>query len=77
MNAIRRNIDITLIVHNNQIYGLTKGQASPTTDQGYKTKVRYDGVITLPFRPLDVSIALGCGFWQGGLPAIPNTFLRS
>lgn len=32
--AIRRNIDITLIVHNNQVYGLTKGQASPTSDGG-------------------------------------------
>jgi 2-oxoglutarate ferredoxin oxidoreductase subunit beta len=66
IHAIRRNIDITVIVHDNQIYGLTKGQASPTTDQGYKTKVQYDGVITLPFRPLEVALALECGFVARG-----------
>jgi 2-oxoglutarate ferredoxin oxidoreductase subunit beta len=66
IHALRRNLDITLIVHDNQIYGLTKGQASPTTDQGYKTKVQHDGVITLPFRPLEVALALECGFVARG-----------
>ncbi len=37
--TIRRNIDITHFVHDNQIYGLTKGQASPTSDMGFKTGV--------------------------------------
>src|SRR4030042_1472472 len=36
--AIRRNIDLTVLTHNNQVYALTKGQASPTSDQGYVTK---------------------------------------
>ncbi len=44
IHAIRRNIDITLIVHNNQVYGITKGQASPTSDLGMVTKTQPDGV---------------------------------
>lgn len=66
LHAIRRNPDITVIVHDNQIYALTKGQASPTTDPGYTTKVQYKGVIAEPFHPLETAIALGCGFVARG-----------
>lgn len=66
LHNIRRNLDITVIVHDNQIYGLTKGQASPTTDEGYKTKVQYNGVILEPLHPLEMAIALGCGFVARG-----------
>ncbi len=69
MHNIRRNADITVIVCNNQIYGLTKGQASPTTDLGYKTKVQVNGVILQPLRPLEMAIALGCGFVARGYSA--------
>lgn len=62
MHAIRRNIDITVIVHNNQVYALTKGQASPTSDLGYVTKVQPHGVIDAPVHPLSLAIALECGF---------------
>ncbi len=62
IHAIRRNIDITVIVHNNQVYALTKGQASPTSDLGYVTKVQPQGVIEEPVHPLSLAIALGCGF---------------
>jgi 2-oxoglutarate ferredoxin oxidoreductase subunit beta len=62
IHAIRRNIDITVIVHNNQVYGLTKGQASPTSDPGFVTKVQTHGVISEPFHPLSAAIALGAGF---------------
>ena len=62
IHAIRRNIDITVIVHNNQVYALTKGQASPTSDLGYVTKVTPRGVIEEPVHPLSLAIALGCGF---------------
>ena len=62
IHAIRRNIDITVIVHNNQVYALTKGQASPTSDLGYVTKVQPRGVIEEPVHPLSLAIALGCGF---------------
>jgi 2-oxoglutarate ferredoxin oxidoreductase subunit beta len=62
LHNIRRNIDMTVIVHDNQIYGLTKGQASPTTDPGYTTKVQTDGVVLEPFHPLSFAIGAGCGF---------------
>ena len=66
INAVRRNIDITLLVHNNQIYGLTKGQASPTSDQGMKTNLQQNGVISEPFNPVSTALALGCGFVARG-----------
>ena len=69
IHNIRRNIDITVIVHNNQIYGLTKGQASPTTDPGYATKVQPEGVILEPIYPLEFAIALGAGFVARGYSA--------
>ncbi len=66
LHNIRRNTDITVIVHNNQIYGLTKGQASPTTDPGYVTKVQTEGVVLEPLHPLEMAIALGCAFVARG-----------
>ncbi len=66
IHNIRRNTDITVIVHDNQIYGLTKGQASPTTDPGYVTKVQMEGVVLDPLHPLEMAIALGAGFVARG-----------
>lgn len=60
--AIRRDVDITLIVHNNQVYGLTKGQASPTSDKGFVTKAQPDGVTNEPFNPIAVAVAMRAGF---------------
>jgi 2-oxoglutarate ferredoxin oxidoreductase subunit beta len=60
--AIRRNIDITLLVHNNQVYGLTKGQASPTSEEGFITKVQPQGVKSAPFNPVAVAVAMRAGF---------------
>lgn len=62
LHAIRRNMDLTLLVHNNQIYGLTKGQASPTSDKGMVTKVQKDGVLSAPVRPLALALTQGAGF---------------
>ncbi len=62
IHAIRRNIDITLLVHNNQIYGLTKGQASPTSDVGMVTKLQPHGVILSPFNPISFAISLNASF---------------
>jgi 2-oxoglutarate ferredoxin oxidoreductase subunit beta len=59
---ITRNPDITVIAHDNQIYGLTKGQASPTSVLGMKTPVQVNGVTNEPFNPLSVAIALGASF---------------
>ena len=64
--AIRRNIDLTLIVHNNQVYGLTKGQASPTSMEGFVTKAQPAGVISAPFNPLSVAVAMKAGFVARG-----------
>jgi 2-oxoglutarate ferredoxin oxidoreductase subunit beta len=60
--AIRRNPDITCLVHNNQVYGLTKGQASPTSDEGFVTKAQPEGPTAAPFNPLAVAVAMRAGF---------------
>lgn len=62
IHAIRRNPDITLLVHNNMVYGLTKGQASPTSQLGFKTPVQTGGVFEEPFNPLAVAVALDASF---------------
>lgn len=62
LHAIRRNPDITVIVHNNMIYGLTKGQASPTTPKGMKTLIQTEGVWQEPFNPVAIAIAQGISF---------------
>lgn len=62
IHAIRRNINVTLLVHNNQVYGLTKGQASPTTPQGRMTKTQPFGSLSTPLNPLALAISLDCGF---------------
>ena len=62
LHTIRRNPNITNIVHNNMVYGLTKGQASPTSQIGFRTPVQVDGVFLEPFDPLAVAIALNAGF---------------
>jgi len=72
IHNIRRNLDITVIVHDNQIYGLTKGQASPTTDQGHITKIQSAGVILEPLRPLELAIAMGASFVARGFSGEPE-----
>src|SRR3954465_4362589 len=57
MHAIRRNLDMNYILFNNRIYGLTKGQYSPTSEFGKKTKSTPMGVIDYPLNPLSVAIA--------------------
>jgi 2-oxoglutarate ferredoxin oxidoreductase subunit beta len=62
IHTIRRNPDIAHLVHDNMVYGLTKGQASPTSSRGFKTPVQVDGVTNEPFNPLAVAIALNASF---------------
>ncbi|WP_069999883.1 2-oxoacid:ferredoxin oxidoreductase subunit beta [Cellulosilyticum sp. I15G10I2] len=62
IHGVRRNVDITHVVHLNQIYGLTKGQASPTTAKGQKTSMQFDGNKMEPLQTLLLAIAAGCGF---------------
>ncbi len=62
IHACRKNIDITYIVHNNQVFGLTKGQASPVSELGMVTGTTPDGSYYERFNPLAVAISLNAGF---------------
>ncbi len=61
LHAARRNHNITYLVHNNQVYGLTKGQASPTSDVGFVTKTTPDGAAN-PVNPIALAIVSGASF---------------
>lgn len=56
IHSVRRNIDLNVLIFNNQIYGLTKGQFSPTTPKGFVTKSSPYGTLEQPFRPGELTI---------------------
>jgi len=56
IHSVRKNIDINVLLFNNQIYGLTKGQFSPTTKKGYVTKSSPFGTVEMPFRPGEITL---------------------
>lgn len=62
IHCIRRNVDMVHLVHDNQIYGLTKGQGSPTTGKGQVTSMQFEGVYTEPMNPLAIAISAGATF---------------
>lgn len=62
IHNIRRNPNIAHLIHNNQVYGLTKGQASPTSDPGMVTGVQTGGVTIPALNPLTLALVLGSGF---------------
>jgi 2-oxoglutarate/2-oxoacid ferredoxin oxidoreductase subunit beta len=62
LHAIRRNPDITLLVHENMVYGLTKGQAAPTTRIGTRTPVQVEGVFEKPLNPIALGVAMDLPF---------------
>lgn len=62
VHAIRRNIDVTYIVMDNQIYGLTKGQASPRSASGFKTKGNPGGTIESALSPMELALTAGATF---------------
>lgn len=66
LHAMRRNPDITVVVHNNMVYGLTKGQASPTTPLGMKTPIQVEGVFETPFNPVAAAISMDASFVARG-----------
>jgi len=72
IHAMRRNLDITYIVHNNQIYGLTTGQASPTSDHGMKTKSTPCGVIERPINPIALALSSEATFIARGFAGDVN-----
>jgi 2-oxoglutarate ferredoxin oxidoreductase subunit beta len=66
IHAMRRNVDITYIVMDNHIYGLTTGQASPTSDVGFNTKTSPYGTVEAPIHPIQLALAQGCSFIAQG-----------
>ena len=66
IHAARRNIDIVHIVHDNQVYGLTKGQFSPTSQSGFKTKTSPEGSTDRPLNPLRIALSAGATFVARG-----------
>jgi len=70
--AIRRNIDITMLCHDNQVYGLTKGQASPTSAEGFVTKTQPEGSLSAPFNPVAVAVAMKAGFVARGFAGMTD-----
>ncbi|WP_373229515.1 2-oxoacid:ferredoxin oxidoreductase subunit beta [Cohnella sp.] len=62
VHAIRRNLDVTYIVMDNQIYGLTKGQTSPRSAEGFKTKSTPEGSIESTLSPLEIALSAGATF---------------
>ena len=62
MHSMRRNVDIKLVMFNNRIYGLTKGQASPTSEFGKKTKSTPAGTVDQPVMPLSIALAAEATF---------------
>ncbi|OPY38699.1 MAG: 2-oxoglutarate synthase subunit KorB [Methanoregula sp. PtaU1.Bin051] len=64
--AAKRNIDITVLVHNNRVYGLTTGQYTPTSPLGFKGKSTPAGTLEFPMNPLDLLLASGATYVARG-----------
>jgi 2-oxoglutarate ferredoxin oxidoreductase subunit beta len=62
VHLLRRNVDLTILLFNNQVYGLTKGQFSPTSQKGQITKTSPEGVKNEPINPLSLALAAGASF---------------
>jgi len=73
LHACRRNVDMTYIVMDNEVYGMTKGQASPTTASDWEgSKLTPNGTGVSPFNPLTVALSAGAGFVARGFAGDPN-----
>jgi len=66
LHGMRRNISLKAFVHNNQVYGLTKGQASPTSDEGFVTPTQPHGVASQPVNPLAMAVLEDVSFVARG-----------
>jgi 2-oxoglutarate ferredoxin oxidoreductase subunit beta len=81
LHAARRNPDLTCIIHNNQLYSLTVGQASPTSDKNSQTRSTPKGVFDESLNPLAVSLAAGASFvargFAGDIPALTKLLVRA
>jgi 2-oxoglutarate ferredoxin oxidoreductase subunit beta len=76
IQAMRRNINITYIVMNNEIYGLTTGQVSPTSETGMKTKTTPHGNLEGMLNPMALALASGCGYIARGFSGQPKHLVK-
>jgi len=72
MHSARENHDMTYIVFNNEIFGLTKGQTSPTSPKGHKSKTQPEGSAKDPLRPLSLSLSAGASYVARTAAVNPN-----
>jgi 2-oxoglutarate ferredoxin oxidoreductase subunit beta len=72
LHACRRNVDLTYIVMDNHVYGMTKGQPSPTTEPDWKSKLAPGGTGLREFHPLVIALASGANFIARGFSGDPN-----
>lgn len=72
IHILRRNVNVNILLFNNQVYGLTKGQFSPTSQKGQVTKTSPKGVSNEPIRPLSLALAAGASFVARAVDKDPN-----
>lgn len=81
VHTLRRNVDMTVIAHNNQIYGLTTGQASPTTDHLMRTVSTPGGVLEDPVNPIGLALSEGATFiargFAGDIPHLTDLYVQA
>ena len=81
LHAARGNFDITVLVHDNRVYGLTTGQASPTAQKGFPSKSTPRGIIESPLNPLALAITAGASFvaqsFAGDLPHLADLLVEA
>lgn len=71
IHAAKRNPDVTVVIHDNQVYGLTTGQASPTAEPGFVTKSTPEGVVDESINPLTIALTCGATFVARGFAGDP------
>ncbi len=76
LHACRRNMDMTYIVMDNHVYGMTKGQPSPTTEPDWISKLAPRGTGIRPFQPLAIALASGAGFIARGFSGDPTSLTK-
>lgn len=76
LHAARRNVDLTYVVMDNRVYGMTKGQPSPTTEPDWDSALAPGGTGLRPFHPLVIALASGANFVARGFSGDPNGCAR-
>jgi len=81
VHIARRNVQATMIVHDNQVYGLTTGQTAPTAQKGFKTKSTPSGVLEDPVNPVAIALAAGATFvargFAGDIPGLTKLIVQA